>query len=201
MEFSKFQKKIIKKMLIYTPKERDFCFKDLLYNIFESFFEKEKIFISPTRLEVITSDFSKTRRELIELFYLIKILQEEKGLLFIPSNKEYSNEFCFNTTNKEILENKNFLKINLNSSEVKLICNNLYSDYYITSELYELAKSGFKTLEQKSLLWTRRALYFSIFFSIIGIIVNLYTSTSTTKIEFSKPEQLEEISPTIIHLK
>lgn len=201
MEFSKFQKKIIKKMLAYIPDERDFCFKDFLYDIFETFFKKEKVFISPTRLEIVTGDFFKTRRELIELFYLIKILREEKVLFFITTNKEYSKEFYFNTTTDEILENKDFLRINLDTDEIELICNNLYSDYYITSKLFELVENDFETLEKKSLLLTRRALYISIFFSFLSLGLNWCTSTSVTKIEFNKPEQLKEISTTTIYLK
>lgn len=206
MTFSEFQKKIIKGMLQYEPCERDIHFKDLLYNLFSSLFKKEKIFISPIGLEIETDDFSKTRRELIEMFYLIRTLQEQKVLFFIPVEpnpliKKPSKELYFNTSSEEILANADFLKVNLTSKEIELICNNLGSDYYITSELYELAEMDFKTVEQKNLKYTLIALWVSIILSVAGFVFNWYITTSITKIEFNKPEQLKEISTTIIHLK
>lgn len=127
----------------------------------------------------------------MSLVYLIIILKDEKSIVYYGEENELKNKYRIKDSSKKVFKTKLDLKIE----------KELNRSFLISPNLKELINDEFRTLEQKSLLLTQKALYISIFFSFLSLGLNWCTSTSVTKIEFNKPEQLKEISTTTIYLK
>jgi|GEM_PF-5521486 len=198
-KYNKAQKSFLNYLIKYKRNSVVLPFSDIFYSYIKKNYHEVEIELVKGKIIFYKKDEKCNLNsiiytyidEIMSLFYLILILRDEKSIVYYGKKEELKNTFKVkNKTNK-------LFEINFNNK----IEEDLNKNFLINPNLKELINSNFKTLEQKSLFWTKWALYFSIFFSGVGIIVNLYTSTSVTKIEFNKPEQLKEISTTIRHLK
>lgn len=125
---------------------------------------------------------------------MIESLTKTHLIKFIKTGKDIEKEvpeYKYNIYE----ENNDLVKINLNKRTIKLIYYNLYSDYYISSNLREIKKMRFKSIEEKNLKYTLIALWTSIVISVLGFVVQyLIAKNINTVVEFSKPEQLRNSS-------
>lgn len=200
MFFNEIQKKIIKDMLNFKVNGYEIRFKELFEEILEKNFKNFGIIITKDDVYIKSSEIIKDKNKLYELFFLIESLTKTHLIKFIKTGKDIEKEVSKYKYN--IYEEKNDLvKINLNKQTIKLIYDNLYSDYYISSNLREIKKMGFKSIEEKNLKYTLIALWASIVISILGFAVQyLIAKNINTVVEFENPEQLRNSSITILNI-
>ena len=110
---------------------------------------------------------------------MIEFLIKKHLFKFIKTGKnieDYGKNYKYNIYSEE-----NLIKISFNSSIIKLIYYNLYSDFYISSELKEIRDRGYKSVEEKNLKYTLIALWISIIISVVGFYVdwNIATKVNT----------------------
>lgn len=201
MIFNKVQQKMITDMINFEATGIENSFKDLLENILEKNFNKFGIEIKKDEVYISSKNVIEDKNKIYELFFLIEILIKNHLFRFIKTGKNietYEQSYTYNIYNKDDL-----IKINFNNSIIRLIYYNLYSDYYITSNLKEIKKMKFKSIEEKNLRNTLIALWTSIIISGISFAVDwVIANKVTTVIEFAKPEQLQNASSTtIINIK
>ena len=199
MTFNKIQKKIIKDIIEFKPKGTEILFKELFEVIIYKNFKEFGIIIKKDSVYIKSKKIIEDKSKVYELFFLIENLNKCNIFRFIKTEKntqEYIKDYKYGIRDME-----DVIKINLESSVIELVYDNLYSDYYTTSELHELVEMNFRTVEQKNLQYTLIALLVSIFLSFAGFGLNWYIATNVTKVEFNNPEQLKEILSTTIYLK
>lgn len=127
--------------------------------------------------------------EIISLLYLLRVLKEEKYIIF------YGEE-----DNQELKEDNYFyaFNIDIDFSDVK---RNLNQKFLIDPKLRELKSRNFNSIEQKNLNFTKCALIISIVANIFGFYWQWHVATKVnTVIEFSNFEDLKYISELIKNL-
>lgn len=208
-KYNKTQKHFLNYLVRYKRNSALLPFSEIFYSYIEKnykeieielikneiiFYKKEvkkNILLDSIRNSKFDKKFYNYVDEIMSLVYLIIILKDEKSIVYYGEENELKNKYRIKDSSKKVFKTKLDLKIE----------KELNRSFLISPNLKELINDEFRTLEQKSLLLTQKALYISIFFSFLSLGLNWCTSTSVTKIEFNKPEQLKEISTTTIYLK
>lgn len=197
MVFNKIQQKIINDIVNFKPMGVETLFKELLENILNKNFKNFGIIIKKDSIYISSIEIINDKKKVYELFFLIEFLIKKHLFKFIKTGKnieDYGKNYKYNIYSEE-----NLIKISFNSSIIKLIYYNLYSDFYISSELKEIRDRGYKSVEEKNLKYTLIALWISIIISVVGFYVDWNIATKVnTVIEFAKPEQLQNASSTVI---
>lgn len=195
MVFNKIQQKIINDIVNFKPMGVETLFKELLENILNKNFKNFGIIIKKDSIYISSIEIINDKKKVYELFFLIEFLIKKHLFKFIKTGKnieDYGKNYKYNIYSEE-----NLIKISFNSSIIKLIYYNLYSDFYISSELKEIRDRGYKSVEEKNLKYTLIALWISIIISVVGFYVDWNIATKVnTVIEFAKPEQLQNASST-----
>lgn len=201
MTFNKFQQNIINEILKYKPSGTESKFKELFETVLGKTFKSEGFYICHNRIKVKTNDFLKVKNKIYEIFFLFKYLIDEDFIHFI-SSRENNYEFYYNLEKELLNKNENIYEVNLEEIVIKVVYDNLYSDYYISSKLQEIKKMRYRTVEQKNLKYTLIALWISILVSIFGFYWTWHVAkTVNTIVEFANPKELKDISNITIILK
>ena len=134
--------------------------------------------------------------EIISLLYLLRVLREEKYIIFYgeEDNQELKED------NQELKEDNYFyaFNIDIDFSDVK---RNLNQKFLIDPKLRELKSRNFNSIEQKNLNFTKCALIISIVATIFGFYWQWYIATKVnTVIEFANFENLKYIAELIKYL-
>ena len=174
MIFTKFQKGIIKTIIKYNPIMLEVKFKELFEYILNKYFVSVKIKIKNDEISLNFTNFT-TSKEIIrfknkfnELLILIEILSNNYNFFYNIEN--FEDIFLFNSG---LVDCK---KIIYKNKKVMIILENLQSDYFISSDLYELNKLGFKSIDFNNLNYTRILLWVTIFFSILSFGLDCYNT-------------------------
>ena len=196
MSYNEFQKKIIKTIVEFQINGVDVLFKELFQEIIEKNLKECGIIINEDTVFISSNNFIKDKNKIFELFFLFEYLIKNNLFNFIKTEKMQKN---FEKNYKYRIYNpEDTLKINLDINTVKLIYDNLYSDFYISTNLREIKQNNFLTTEQMSLRLTRRALWVSIAVSIITILITVFgfywqwyiANNVNTVIEFADFEKM-----------
>ena len=189
MELSSLQEKIIESIYKKEFRNSEYTFKHMLEDIFSNFFEERGIKLTETSLELYgnnlsTKDVQKLVNNFCDLYFLIKKLEKEEYLFFIPANN-INAPFSFKVNGKV-----KFSDINLTPEELAALLKIINSKFYISGKLNDLVKRGYKSKDQIALKWTQIALFASIAIGLIGIIVNIFVSTT---IKFHEDVKIENV--------
>lgn len=204
MAYNKFQKSIIKTIAEFHPNGIDVLFKELFQEIMEKNLEGCGIIMNESNIFINSNNFIEDKSKIFELFFLFEYLIENNLFKFIES--ERTKKFFEKDYKYQIYSQENIIRINLDTYTLNLIYNNLYSDFYISTELKEIKKNKFLTNEQISLKLTRKTFWVSIVVSIITTLTTIFgfywqwyiANKVNTVIEFKNPEQLKNASSTTI---
>ena len=197
MRFSTIQKKIIKDIVKYKKKESDVLFRELFEVIFKNI-TTAGIEISNNNVEIFSNNIIEDKEKIYELFFLLEILIKENYINLIKTDlncEMFEEKYYFNKT----VDNSK--KINLPQNLISLVYSNLYSDFYISGSLRDLAKSLFMTVEERNLWITLLGIYLTVFVNIFGFFLQWHIATKVnTVIEFANFENLRYIAELIKHL-
>lgn len=207
MSYNNFQKNIIKTIVEFQPNGIDVLFKELFQEIMEKNLGECGIIINENTVSIKSNNFIEDKNKIFEVFFLFEYLIENNLFKFIKTEKSQKN-FEVNYKYK-IYDQENILKLNFDIHIIKLIYDNLYSDFYVSTELKEIKQNKFLTNEQISLKLTRRALWVSVVISFITILITCFgfywqwyiANNVNNVIEFANFEDLKYISELIKNLK
>lgn len=190
--FSKFEKEVIKIILNYKRKGIETGFKELFEHILNILFKNigiqinKKFIILSFYKKTKTEDIIEDREKIYELFLLLKKLKEEYNFFYnIPENT-LNFEHCFDK-NKIVINTKIGLE-----NDLADILNLIFSNYFITSDLRDLKKIGFNSIERKNLEWTKWALIIGALFSILSFSLDLYQSFSINEVKILNLKEIKK---------
>lgn len=198
MTLTKFQKKIIKKIIKFNPQQIDYSLKILIEEILETFFKgigikilTYKIIIYIDNDKCSTEKILSERKKVYEFITLIDFLLKEKYLECVEA--PFIENFNYAISEKEI-SNKNKCIIPIGEKIVNNVYSNLNSYFYISPLLNEFKRNFYTDLERINLKYTLIAISSSIFISIVGIITQFYTAKNVdTTVVFREKKDLEKI--------
>lgn len=194
-EYNEIQKSFIKYLLKYKKKAIEIKISNVVYKFLEENYPEFKINIMDNEVKFLKKKDKQVKDsyikidEIISLLYLLRVLKEEKYIIF------YGEE-----DNQELKEDNYFyaFNIDIDFSDVK---RNLNQKFLIDPKLRELKSRNFNSIEQKNLNFTKCALIISIVANIFGFYWQWHVATKVnTVIEFSNFEDLKYISELIKNL-
>lgn len=190
--FSKFEKKVIKSILKYKRKGVESIFKELFEHILNIFFEDIGIQINKRCIElsfyskIETENIIKNKEKIYELILLIKKLREDYNFFYNIPNKVSNFEHCLDR-NRNIMNNT---KIEL-ERDLSDIINLIFSNYFITSDLKDLKKINFNSIERRNLEWTKYALIIGAIFSCLTFGLEIYQAIGVNEVEILNLKEMK----------
>lgn len=204
MILTKFQKKIVKKIVEFNPDEIEYNLKSLIEHIFTlKDLQDIGIEISKTEIKIYkplkensTKEYILLRRKSFELFSLIYILIEKKYISCVNIEKNGEEIFKYNFN----VQNETSIIVPLKKIHIQCIHQKLYEFIYISSILEEYKKNRYRTKEELEIFYIKLTLWATIVVSIIGIIVQYYIAKKiNTVVEFA--DAINPLTEVIVNLK
>lgn len=202
--YSKSQKNFLEFLLNYKRNEINISFSEVFYeyilNFYKNFiieFENDNINfykIKNNQKKVTPDETKEFQEEIVSILYLLYELYIQKHLIFYGDKKDIKNIYI------DLINEDNFL-FEMKLDFFKNINNNIFKNYIISSELKELGKRKFDSIEQRNLNFTKWALIISIVANIFGFYWQWHIATKVnTVVEFANFENLKYIAELIKHL-